>query len=94
MEVNTVKHQDPTYLFESDNVGMPQWPVVYNFPLYILIYLLTQYKRWVNNNTNQGSTKEQEVQDAKHDKSLSLQSILRWFVAYTKGTDWEFQSAV
>ena len=94
MKKNVITHRDPTYLFESDNVGMPQWPVVYNFPLYILIYLLTQYKRWANNNTKQGSTKAWDVQDVKHEKSLSLQSILRWSVAYTKGTDWEFQPAV
>lgn len=93
-EKNMIKHQDPTDLFESDNVGMPQWLVVYNFPLYILIYLLTQYKCWVNNNTKQGSTKAREVQDVMHDKSLSFQSILRWSVAYTKVTDSEFQPAV
>lgn len=29
-----------TNLLKPDNIRMPQWPVVYNFPLYIFIYLL------------------------------------------------------
>lgn len=32
-----------TDLSESNNVGMPQWPVVNNFPSYIFIYLLHNF---------------------------------------------------
>lgn len=45
-EEEMIRSWNWTDLFESDNVGMPQWPVVYNFPLYILIYLLTRYESW------------------------------------------------
>jgi len=35
-----------TNLLEPDNIGMPQWSVIYNFPSYIFIYLLRRKHSW------------------------------------------------